>query len=383
VSRFWPWGPRLAVLGAYPIRGCAAMKRDSEDAMKAGRALTNRCLKHALAARVFCLVLAAAGITAHAQFKVVEHAPFPPNVARQKIKTLLEGADPANSRQTVDSLMALLPWYRDIINEELISAWKSDGRANLPEVIRPLADEPVAKSVVEFSWREGRTTAFTLAYAPMLGDLMARYPESAKPFLDDLLGPATAGGPMPALSLPEAETVCRILVDMPSVGAWESNARKILPYYRSAAQSLLSQDLQSSDREKWYRAQQWLDELKIDEPQPAQRRVGPSLAQRPAVDAPPVADRPAAPLPASPETPATLYKGAMSGTLTCSGSPIPRNAEYVFRNLPANKLALDYDTRNWDARLAPGEGGTQKLILKNKSPGPQKQCVVHWTAVGE
>ena len=141
---------------------------------------------------------------------------------------------------------------------------------------------------------------------------------------------------MPALSLPEAETVCRILVDMPGVGAWESNARKILPYYRSAAQSLLSQDLQSSDREKWYRAQQWLDELKIDEPQPAQRRVGPSLAQRPAVDAPPVADRrPAAPLPASPETPATLYKGAMSGTLTCSGSPIPRNAEYVFRNLPA------------------------------------------------
>ena len=73
----------------------------------------------------------------------------------------------------------------------------------------------------------------------------------------------------------------------------------------------------------------------------------------------------------------------MSGTLTCSGSPIPRNAEYVFRNLPMVKLALDYDTRNWEARLTPGEDGTQKLIMKNKSAGPQKQCVVHWMAIGE
>jgi hypothetical protein len=357
------------------------MKRDLKNAMQTRRALMNRCV-----ARVFCLAMAATGITAQAQFKVVDRAPFPPNVARQKIKSLLESADAGNSRQTVDSLMALLPWYRDIIDEELILSWKGDGRANLPDVIRPLADEPIAKSVVVFSWREGRAAAFTLPYAPMLGDLMARYPESAKPFLDDLLVPAAAGGPMPALSRTEAETVCRILLDMPGVGDWQSHARKILPYYRSVAQSLLSQDLQSGDQEKWYRAQQWLDELKINDPQPAQRRAGPSLAQRPTV-APPVAVRPAvppaAPLPANPETPAPLYKGAMSGTLTCSGSSIPRNAEYVFRNLPPIKLALDYDTRNWDARLAPGEGGTQKLILKNKSPGPQKQCVVHWTATGE
>ena len=77
------------------------------------------------------------------------------------------------------------------------------------------------------------------------------------------------------------------------------------------------------------------------------------------------------------------YRGAMSGTLVCSGSPVPRNAEYVFRNLPPVKLALDYDTKNWDARLTPGEGGTQKLIMKNKSPGPQKQCIVHWIAIEE
>ena len=81
--------------------------------MKAGRALTNRCLKHALAARVFCLVLAAAGITAHAQFKVVEHAPFPPNVARQKIKTLLEGGprqQPAD-RRFADGAASVVPGH--------------------------------------------------------------------------------------------------------------------------------------------------------------------------------------------------------------------------------------------------------------------------------
>lgn len=339
------------------------------------------------AARVCCLAMAAAGVIAHAQFKIVDRAPFPATVARQKIKTLLDDADAGNSRQTVDSLVALLPWYRDIIDEELISSWKGDGRANLPEVIRPLSDEPIAKSVVEFSWREGRAVAFAPAYAPMLGDLMARYPESAKPFLDDLLGPAAAGRPMPALSKTEAETVCRILLDMPAVGSWESTARKILPHYRSAAQSLLEQDLQSGDKEKWYRAQRWMDELKINEPEPAPRREvspaprRPTLAIAPAVPTPAAA--PVASPAGNPENQAAPYKGPMSGTLACSGGPVPRNAEYVFRNLPPVKLALDYDTRNWDARLTPGEGGTQKLIMKNKSPGPQKQCVVHWMAIGE
>jgi hypothetical protein len=355
--------------------------------MKTPGAWKNRCVKYVPATKIFCLAIAAAGISAHAQFKVVEHAPYPPNVARQKIKTLLDGTDGNNTRQTVDSLMALLPWYRDIIDQELISSWKGEARVNLPEVIRPLADEPVAKSVVEYSWREGRATAFTVAYAPLLGDLMARYPESAKPFLDDLLGPASVGGPMPALSRTEAETVCRILLDISGIGEWQSNAKRILPYYRSAAQTLLAQDLQSGDQEKWYRAQQWLDDLKINEPQPAQRHAAPAQTPRRRIDAAPVAERlpvaTAAATPATPEIPASTYRGPMSGTLTCSGRPIPRNAEYVFRNLPLNRLALDYDTKNWEARLAPGEAGTQKLILKNKSPGPQKQCVIHWMAIGE
>jgi hypothetical protein len=73
------------------------------------------------------------------------------------------------------------------------------------------------------------------------------------------------------------------------------------------------------------------------------------------------------------------YNGAKSGTLECSGGPVPQNAEYVFRNLPLVKMQLDYDTKTWDARLAPGEGQTQRLIVRNKSSGPQKRCVVHWS----
>ena len=59
-----------------------------------------------------------------------------------------------------------------------------------------------------------------------------------------------------------------------------------------------------------------------------------------------------------------------------SVGPIPQNAEYVFRDVPLVKMRLDYDTKNWDARLVPGEGQTQRLIVRNKSSGPQKRCVV-------
>jgi hypothetical protein len=74
------------------------------------------------------------------------------------------------------------------------------------------------------------------------------------------------------------------------------------------------------------------------------------------------------------------YSGAQSGTLTCGGL-IPQNAEFVFRNLPRGELKLEYDTKNWNARLVPGNGATQRLILTNVSSGPQKKCVVHWSAI--
>jgi len=99
-----------------------------------------------------------------------------------------------------------------------------------------------------------------------------------------------------------------------------------------------------------------------------------ALARADADPPPPLSNSPG-PAPAPP----SLYAGARSGILQCGGGPIPQNAEYVFRNLPPGKMQLDYDSRVWDARLVPGDGQTQKLILRNISSGPQKRCTVRWS----
>ena len=91
---------------------------------------------------------------ASAQFKVVGPAPYPPAVAHQKIKALLEQVDGANRKQTIDTLTGLLSWYRDAIDDELIAGWQKDTRANLPEVMEALADSRVALAIVEISWRQ-------------------------------------------------------------------------------------------------------------------------------------------------------------------------------------------------------------------------------------
>jgi hypothetical protein len=365
-------------------------------------------------------------MTANAQFKVVGPPPYPPTVARQKIKTLLQGADAANRAQTAATLSDLLSWYRDLIDEELIAAWQKDSRANLTELMEPLSDSRVASAVVEFSWRQRGQAAFSVTYAPMFVNLMTRFPESAQPFLNDLLGNTTASQHTPDLSQPEAETVCRILLDMPDVGTWKKSALEILPHYRRVAESLLVQDLHGSDQEKSYAAQRWLADLRSDVPGVANQGVAnervandqqslrrSSTRSRPAVnDSTPTGDQTAAiaqrrageapvPSPAAvnstpvrpslqsarpPSSPTAgssppPYSGPKSGTLECGGGPIPQNAEYVFRNVPPVKMQLDYDTKTWDARLAPGDGQTQKLVVRNKSSGPQKHCVVHWTVI--
>jgi hypothetical protein len=321
---------------------------------------------------------------ASAQFTVVGPAPFPPTVARQKIKTLLEKADSSNTGETLDALSAMLAWYRDILDEEMVAAWGRDGRTNLPPIMKTLADSRVASGVVEFSWHAGRQAAFTPGYAPMLGDLMARYPASAKPFLDDLLRSASSGQPMPDLSQAEVQTVCRILLDMPDVGSWRDDALKILPYYGRVVESILIQEREGGDQEESWRAQRWLADLRFESPNPAaeqqtSRRSSPSILS-PTEDSPsPIRHIARQPDPvAVPERP-LAYNGPQSGTLECKGAPIPQNAEYVFRGVPLGKIQLDYDSKTWDARLTSGDGQTQRLILRNKSSGPQKRCIVHWS----
>jgi hypothetical protein len=331
------------------------------------------------------LLLLTAGIAASAQFKEIREAPFPAAEAPRKIATLLEKTDPDNRTQTVSTLLGWSDWYRDILDQELIARWQGDQRANLTLVMRELANSHVASQVIEYSWHRQRASTFTLTYAPTLGDLMARYPESARPFLADLLG----GQPAPALSPSEAEAVCRILIDMTDTGDWRANALQVLPRYRQAARSLLTQDMNGPDQEKMYRAHTWLHDLKWDDagganspqmsrsrpmpertPQPVPPPVPPTFV--PNSQRPHVVSQPAAVL--------TSYDGARTGTLESAGGPIPQNGEYVFRDLPPVKLQLEYDTKHWEGRLEQtGEG--QRLVVRNKGNGPQKRCVVHWTAI--
>jgi hypothetical protein len=349
------------------------------------------CSQSRICACVWIALLAA--VTASAQFKVVGPAPYSEPVARQKIRGLLQSVDSTNGQQTTDSLTNLLNWYRDLMDEELITAWQTepDKRSDLVAIIDPLATPRVASGIMEFSWRE-RDSAFRLDYAPMYERLMTRYVDSGRPMLDGLRS-------APDLSDSATETVCRILIDMPEIGAWRQTALQVLPRYRAVARRLLTDDLRSDDRDRQDRAGFWLDDprstlytsskatsnSRFSSRPPANANSRPSMGPGQETDfppppppTPPNSSRPTLTMrPDPPET--SAYNGPASGTLECAGSLVPQNAEYVFRNLPAAKLRLDYDTKIWDARLAPSDGQTQKLILRNRSSRAQKHCTVHWT----
>ena len=201
-------------------------------------------------------------MTANAQqFYEIGAAPISPAAAREQIKSLIEKVDPGNRQETVTRISGLLTWYRDLIDDELIAAWKGYSRGNLPELIESLADSRIALGIVEFSWRQQRSATFIPTYAAFLGNLMERYPESARLFVEDLLAPTNQSAPN--LSRAEAETVCRILLDMPDIGNWRRTALQVLPRYRAVAEDLLDQDVRGNDQSKGYAAQRWLSSLKV------------------------------------------------------------------------------------------------------------------------
>jgi TonB family protein len=212
------------------------------------------------------LVVIALGGAANAQFKEIGPAPLSQPAARERIKTLLERVDPGNRQETIKTLSDLAVWYRDLLDEELIAAWKKEDRAKLTGMMAPLADSPVAAGVVEFSWRQARQATFKPVYEPTLEDLMYRYPDSVKPFLDDLLAFTSTGQPTLDLSPPEVETVCRILLDLPDIRTWKKSALRILPHYREVTQALLDGDLRGDDQPKRDRATVWLADLKRANP---------------------------------------------------------------------------------------------------------------------
>jgi len=348
------------------------------------------------------LLFVAVSITVSAQFKQTPPAPYSPAVARQKIRALLVSDDPDNPQQTAEKLSGLLVWYRDIVDEELIAAWTGDHRAKLPVLMPLLADSRVASAIVEFSWRQQRASTFNLTYAPMLGDLMARYPNSADPFIRDLAGPvpgsgqvSAGSGQVPELSPPEADAVCRILLDMPDTGDWKKTALQILPHYPSAVQNLLAQDLRGNNKEKSYRAQVWLARLRLNVPgiTSAEDDQHPRLIPRNSATTnsgragdqmptdmsgrPHIVEQPFPSLLSNDMQDSTTR----SGTLKCTGGPIPPNAEYVFAGLPLGNLHIDLDVKSWGARLVPAQGQTQDLVLINQSSSKQKGCTVRWKVI--
>lgn len=363
-----------------------------------------------MAGLLVCAAFLATLPRAIAQFTVVGPPPYSNAEAQKKVRAYLANVRVENRKQTVAELTRLLSWYRDLIDDELIAAWRQrpDRRLELAEVIRPLATPRVASGIIDFSWKN-RSVAMRVDYAPLFVHLMTPFPESAQPMMDDLLRGARSRQPVD-LSDAATETVCRILIDMPDIGAWRRNAVEILPVYRPAARRLLLQDLRSDDPERRERAGYWLDDTRsplrdsasprdssfpsrpsprttsdssrVLRPEPTYTPSSPATPPAPASPAsPPLSTSASNPSRPTPPTtpPAESYNGPMSGTLECSGSAIPQNGEYVFRNLPDRKLRLDYDVRTWDARVAPGEGGTQRIILRNKAAGSQKRCTVRWS----
>jgi hypothetical protein len=230
--------------------------------------LMNDTLRRLLSALRTSAGLVAISMMVYAQFKEIGPAPFPPAEAHQKIRALLDQVDATNRQQTVKILTGWLDWYRDVADEELITTWKGDKRTNLNLVMDELGDPRIASEIVR-SWRQ---PGLNRADAPILSKLMARYTDSAEPFLHDVLQ-------TPDLSRPETEAVCRILLDMPE--QFRGGALQILPHYRNTAQSLLAQDLRASDQETMGRAQFWLRGLKWDVPGETSTQQAPVRRQTP------------------------------------------------------------------------------------------------------
>jgi hypothetical protein len=75
------------------------------------------------------------GPAANAQFKEIGPPPFSTIVAHQRIATLLDQVDSANRQQTIDKLNSWVPWFRTVLDEELIEGWRRDSRDRLTLVI--------------------------------------------------------------------------------------------------------------------------------------------------------------------------------------------------------------------------------------------------------
>jgi TonB family protein len=213
---------------------------------------------------LICWLAFLIGGVARAQFQIVGPAPISPAVARQRIRALLESVNAANLQETNRQLNSLINWYRELMDDEIVAAWQREGRSNLPPLVETWADARVAAGIVDYSWRQQRATTFIPEYEHTLGLLMTRYPDTTKNIFDDLLG--QDGRPPADLSQTEAETVCRIFLDLPDIRDFRQKTLQILPRYRQIAERLIETDAHANERERNYKADRWLADLAAARP---------------------------------------------------------------------------------------------------------------------
>jgi hypothetical protein len=247
----------------------------------------------------------------------------------------------------------------------VIAAAKADSAeawSPLPAQEEPAAGSQLATRRVEYEGRKGRLLAF----------FDARGPHTFL-YLDGQAGPVAELEPVRgSTNLFTIAGRDQIFVVV--------NAQSILTVSDAGGQPASLGGIQASIAPAPVRAA--VDTSFADPPPPAVPRPDSVRAAELTMPPPSIPDgrvalspAPTAPLASPP--PAAAYSGPMSGTLECDGHPIPQNAEQVFLNLPPAKLQLTYDANTWDTSLVPS-GQTQKLILRNKKPGSQKKCTVHW-----
>jgi hypothetical protein len=190
---------------------------------------------------------------------------------------------------------------------------------------------------------------------------------------------------------------------MPDTGNWKKLALQILPHYRGTVQNLLAQDIRGNNVEKASRAQFWMNDLKLNvvvadsgrfssRPAPPPPSASPPPASTLISGRPHIVEQPSGvvasstlpsassyvPEPFSPAPYSLPYGGPRVGTLKCA-APVPPGGEYVFHGMPAGNIQIDVDGKPFEARLAPGAGTSQDLILTNKGSGVQKKCTVRWS----
>jgi hypothetical protein len=72
---------------------------------------------------------------------------------------------------------------------------------------------------------------------------------------------------------------------------------------------------------------------------------------------------------------------ARSGLLHYAGPSVAQGGVVVFSGLPAGRLRFTFNHQMWQSTISRRPDGTQTLMLRSLTPGPQTQCDVKWETI--